>query len=275
MLSCVDDDEPVPSPAGRPVARPAQAIVASVHANHIGARSGVINSSPISGQGRRARERSRGVGQLTAREVPGRSAASRQGNSTGASVKNEHATVNGSTFVVSDALGDILRGAEHGFFHADTRFLSALTITVNGARPVPLSSYSNAAHSALFHATNPALASIPAETLLLVRARDVTDQLCEHLTVTNYGSDAVELCIAFDCAADFADIFEVRGLASIGREARAKADRERSLVRYQSRVGGLLFSTVVRASNQPQMDSGRIDYSFGLASHQSWAAELV
>ena len=109
-------------------------------------------------------------------------------------MKNEHATVNGSTFVVSDAFGDILRGTEHGFFHADTRFLSALTITVNGARPVALSSYSNAAHSAVFHATNPALASIPAETLLLVRARDVTDHLREHLTVTNYGSDCSGDC---------------------------------------------------------------------------------
>jgi glycogen debranching enzyme len=190
-------------------------------------------------------------------------------------VKNEHATVNGSTFVVSDALGDILRGTEHGFFHADTRFLSALTITVNGVRPVALSSYSNGAHAAVFHTTNPALASIPAETLLLVRARDVTDQLCESLTVTNYGADAVELCIAFDCAADFADIFEVRGLASIGRDARAKSDPGHSIVRFQSRVGGLLFSTVVRATNQPRIDSGRIDYSFRLGSHQSWATELV
>ena len=190
-------------------------------------------------------------------------------------MKNEHTTVNGSTFVVSDALGDILRGTENGFFHADTRFLSALTITVNGARPVALSSYSNAAHLAVFHATNPALASIPTETLLLVRTRDVTDHLREHLTVTNYGSDPAELCIVFECAADFADIFEVRGMASIGREARAKPARGRSIVRYQSRVGGLLFSTVIWASNQPQIESGRIGYSVRLGSHQSWAAELV
>ena len=45
----------------------------------------------------------------------------------------------GSTFCISGATGD-LDEPTAGFFSADTRFLSRFVLTVNGARPLLLSS---------------------------------------------------------------------------------------------------------------------------------------
>src|SRR5919198_71264 len=52
---------------------------------------------------------------------------------------DELSVVDGTTFAVSDPLGDMRPGDGHGFFREDTRFLSVLALTINGARPVLLS----------------------------------------------------------------------------------------------------------------------------------------
>jgi hypothetical protein len=43
-----------------------------------------------------------------------------------------------ASFAVSDRSGDITPGSYHGFFAADTRFLSRLTLRIAGKRPEPL-----------------------------------------------------------------------------------------------------------------------------------------
>jgi len=45
----------------------------------------------------------------------------------------------GSTFCICDELGDV-RGGLGGLYAHDTRFLSTLTLTINGERPLLLSS---------------------------------------------------------------------------------------------------------------------------------------
>ena len=49
-----------------------------------------------------------------------------------------HALKDGDTFVIADALGDIL-GASDGMFHNDTRVLSGLRLTLAGQSPSLLS----------------------------------------------------------------------------------------------------------------------------------------
>ena len=50
-----------------------------------------------------------------------------------------HTILEGSTFCICDERGDI-DGDTHGLFADDTRFLSLLRLTVNGAKPLLLSS---------------------------------------------------------------------------------------------------------------------------------------
>jgi hypothetical protein len=58
--------------------------------------------------------------------------------------------LDGSTFVISDARGDIDAAPDkpHGLFHRDTRFLSRWRVTVNGATPDSLSVENEQYHSA-------------------------------------------------------------------------------------------------------------------------------
>ena len=60
----------------------------------------------------------------------------------------------GSTFCVSDELGDISEPTM-GFFADDTRFLSRWVLTINGARPLMLSSRKVEYYSAAFFLRNP------------------------------------------------------------------------------------------------------------------------
>ena len=47
--------------------------------------------------------------------------------------------LDGSTFCICDELGDV-QGGVCGLYAHDTRFLAALTLTINGAPPLLLSS---------------------------------------------------------------------------------------------------------------------------------------
>ena len=60
----------------------------------------------------------------------------------------------GSTFCVSDELGDISEPTM-GLFAHDTRFLSRWILTINGARPLQLSSRKVEYYSAAFFLRNP------------------------------------------------------------------------------------------------------------------------
>ena len=121
------------------------------------------------------------------------------------------------TFCVADPWGDLKGGAD-GLFDHDTRLLSRLVMTVGGVRPSRLSS--GVSQDNVFficHTTNRPLPpmggrSAPAGVLHIERRRFLWDRrLFERVRVVNHGVEDVLLPLAFEFAADFADIFQVRG----------------------------------------------------------------
>lgn len=121
------------------------------------------------------------------------------------------------TFAVADGWGDMKGGAD-GLFHEDTRILSRLVLTVGLARPSRLSS-GVSQDNVYFtcHSTNRPLPpmggrSAPAGVLHIERRRFVWDRrMFERVRMVNHGIEDILLPLALDFAADFADIFEVRG----------------------------------------------------------------
>src|SRR5207248_8594726 len=69
----------------------------------------------------------------------------------------------GSTFCICDERGDI-DGQTHGLFADDTRFLSLLRLTVNGEKPLLLSSGKVDYFSAAFYLRNPIASGPPHDT---------------------------------------------------------------------------------------------------------------
>jgi len=125
-----------------------------------------------------------------------------------------------NTFGVFDEYGDIDSETvkEEGVFHQGTRFLSRLQLKLLGNRPVLLSStvrQDNVILSA--DLTNPGVFRdgallLPHGTLHIRRSQFLWhDVLYMSVEIRNFSLAPIEIGLLIDFAADFADIFEVRG----------------------------------------------------------------
>ncbi|HXV57823.1 MAG TPA: glycogen debranching N-terminal domain-containing protein [Gaiellaceae bacterium] len=115
----------------------------------------------------------------------------------------------GSTFCVSDERGDIVEPTM-GFFAHDTRFLSRWLLTLNGERPLILSSSKVEYYSAAFFLRNPVVAGLAHDEISIARERFVGDAMQEHIVVHNHSRRRLEFDLALELGTDFADIFAVK-----------------------------------------------------------------
>ncbi|HET9724198.1 MAG TPA: amylo-alpha-1,6-glucosidase [Actinomycetota bacterium] len=127
----------------------------------------------------------------------------------------------GDTFLYSDLEGNLDHGGSYGLglYARDTRFLSHFRMTVGGRDPVLLSSSSERGYMSHVDLTNPDLYEgdrivVPQQTLNIRRVRVINGRLFERVRVKNYNAFPVSLEVSFVLGADFADIFEVRGMLS-------------------------------------------------------------
>jgi glycogen debranching enzyme len=134
----------------------------------------------------------------------------------------------GETFLYSDIEGNLDDRVELGLglYHRDTRFLSHYRLRISGRDPILLSSSAERGYVSHIDLTNPDLyeedqAPIPQHTLNVRRMRTIRGRLYERLRFKNYNHEAIDLDVDLTFGADFADIFEVRGLA---RETRGTYD---------------------------------------------------
>jgi glycogen debranching enzyme len=127
----------------------------------------------------------------------------------------------GDTFGVFDHNGDALSGpgSPEGIFHRDTRHLSLLYLTVDGMRPLLLSSTARDDNAVLVcDLTNPEITDaeggrlIAQDLLQIRRTRFLWNaRTFERLALHNYDLRPRQFLLRIEFAADFADIFEVRG----------------------------------------------------------------
>ncbi len=127
----------------------------------------------------------------------------------------------GDTFAVFDRYGDIRpEGAgDEGLFHQGTRFLSKLRIGLGRHRPLILSSTVQEDNLLTADLTNPDLhkdgkLALPRGSLHVYRTKFLWRNRCfERIHVWNFSREPVNVTLLIDFDADFADIFEVRGVA--------------------------------------------------------------
>ncbi len=187
-----------------------------------------------------------------------------------------HALKDGDTFLIADALGDIL-GASDGMFHNDTRVLSQLRLTLAGQSPSLLSA-AISRDNVLFisHMTNRPLPplggrSIPEGVIHLERARFLHgDGLYERIELVNYGGRDAVVPLALRFGADFYDMFEVRGQTrgSRGVLLPPQVGAEQVTFRYRG-LDDILRTTGLSFSVTPvQLSAARADFSVLLAPDQ-------
>ena len=168
-------------------------------------------------------------------------------------------------FLLMDTSGAVPAGnsSGYGLYYQDTRFLSQYEFSFSRTAPVMLLSLAERGYLAEQVLTNPTMESVDGvaltrETIEVRRVRVVRDVLEETLTVTNFNARTVTLDFVYRFAADFADIFEVRGheRAAHGRHHRPRIEQGTIIFSYTG-VDEVRRETRISFSQPPRHLTGR------------------
>jgi glycogen debranching enzyme len=126
----------------------------------------------------------------------------------------------GDTFGLFDALGDVIDPGmtPGGVFHNDTRYLSGMQLLIDGQRPLLLSSAVENDNVVLtVDLSNPDIyqdnaLALGREILHVRRSKFLWDGTCyERIAIHNFDARPQSCWLTLTFAADFADLFEIRG----------------------------------------------------------------
>lgn len=184
----------------------------------------------------------------------------------------------GDTFLVADAMGDIT-GEGDGLFHNDTRLLSEFRVLMDGRSPTFLSS-AVSEDNAFFTAnlTNHPLpplggVSMPEGVIHLERRRFLWgDQVYERLSLVNYSDLDAYVPLQLLYAADFRDMFEVRGQvrSKRGEYVAGQVDEHCVELRYYG-LDAVWRNVAIAFSEPPRhMDTRGALFEVVLAGRQHW-----
>jgi len=184
--------------------------------------------------------------------------------------------IDGLTFAISDALGDI-GGGPDGLVSDDTRHLSRMTVRIDGAPLRPLGAAQLAPSMARFRgfvAPRPGNgddASLEVER----RRRIVAGAMEDELVVRCWAEAPCQVPVSLDVDADFADIFAIRGLTieSVS-PASIQTAVTRDSIRFSDDETGL--STVVRLAPAPDsLDDGVARWMPYLRRGEPWRMHVT
>jgi glycogen debranching enzyme len=181
-------------------------------------------------------------------------------------------------FAVLDSHGDIgsVPDTAEGLFYRDTRFLSRLELRIEGKRPLLLSSAVHEDKAALsVELTNPDLrigeGKLPRDTIFLHRTKFLWRAVCyERISIRNFTSITRRLRIDFLFAADFQDMFEVRGTKRLRRGSFASHVRSGDEVEFRYiGLDKIERSTVLQFKPRPTIiDAQRATIEIELAPYE-------
>jgi glycogen debranching enzyme len=177
----------------------------------------------------------------------------------------------GDSFAMFDEFGDVVEVAHSpaGLFHFDTRFLSRLHFTLEGHRPLILSSTVQPDNLTLdVDLTNPDMFQgdrlvLAKDTFHVARAKFLWQASCHELfTITNYADRRMRVRLALEFAADFADLFEIRGYLRNRRGAVTSEQRGPAEVVFVYRaLDGIPRQTCVRFDATPhELSTSRAEF---------------
>ena len=189
-------------------------------------------------------------------------------------------------FLVANRRGDLpaLPDSEFGFYVDGTRFLRQLELRVHGQRPIVLNAgVSEDALQVGIDLTNPDVALapevvLPGRSLRIARRLTVHgDQLYQLLLVETFNRDPLDLSIGLQFAADFVDVFEVRGHPREHRGELLPPGVDGATVRLAYRgLDKVIRATTLAFSPAPdRLDESGAEYRLTLAPGASVELTLV
>jgi glycogen debranching enzyme len=181
--------------------------------------------------------------------------------------------------MVSDEMGDIPAGNTKGLglYFSDTRFLSAYEFRLNRLEPILLSASVDESYVATFQMVNPVLLldegkrRIPQQSLSIRRSRFIYGGLHERIGVQNCGSEPVDIEFSLRIAADFRDMFDVRGYKrqSLGTMREPEVDAQGITFTYEGEDKLIRRTEVVVNRPATRQSDGSLTWDFHLASKET------
>ena len=171
--------------------------------------------------------------------------------------------IEGTSFCISAASGDIEPTGTQGLFVRDTRVLSRWSLTFDGAAPTAVHVEQGQPHEATYLArlpTSPGLGDTP---LLVVRTRRVGRGMRERITVRNLGADRVDGVLGLALDADFADLFEVKD-GRVGDHGPTTSSLARDAVTLEGPRGAHLPGVQVSADGDPRVHASGLTWHLGI-----------
>jgi len=167
----------------------------------------------------------------------------------------------GEIFILSDQRGDVRRSLPGaGMYFRDTRFLSEYWLLLNGAEPELLDSSADLVTDGIFVFSNPVFRTedghdVAPHTITLQRCRSIGQALRDTFLVQNFNAFPVTLELTLVFAADFLDIFEVRGWPrERPRGLQQLPQQDGSMVHLSYRApDGLVLETEIAFSQPPDI----------------------
>jgi glycogen debranching enzyme len=186
--------------------------------------------------------------------------------------------LDGSTYCVCDERGD-LAGGKLGFYSDDTRFLKRFVLTIDGARPRLLTGGTTEHYAAEFFFTNPGRNGLRPNDLSIRRERFVGRAMQDRVAIENHSRGGVSFEVGLELAADFADLFAIKGEEEAYAEARpVPPDRE---ARLDDAGTSLVFAdegfplrTEVLLSQPAELVDGVLVFRVELEPQASWELEV-
>jgi len=182
--------------------------------------------------------------------------------------------LDGNTFVVSDASGDIdaSRTDPTGLFSYDTRYLSKWVLTIDGQRLNSLSTDDlNYFEARFFLVRGTGTVYVDAK-LSVIRQRAVGDGFHEELTLLNHDDQAVDLTVRFDAASDFADLFEVKD--ALEKKGTYSTSVERGELELGYERDTFARATRISSSVPAQVDGEGMTFKLRIEPHGEWTTDL-
>jgi glycogen debranching enzyme len=182
--------------------------------------------------------------------------------------------LDGSTFVVSDRLGDMHEGEgrDHGFFSQDTRFLSHWVLRVSD-QPLQLLGLDQREHFAAQFFLTPRVGPEAEAPCSVMRRRLIDHVWMEEIYVINHRHESTRVEVTLELDTDFADLFEVKDADIKARTITCSGDDCSLTLSYERQ--GFRRSVTIASSAPALVTRNRFTYSPMLAPGERWTTAFT
>jgi glycogen debranching enzyme len=182
--------------------------------------------------------------------------------------------LDGNTFVVSDASGDIEASPTDptGLFSFDTRYLSKWILTIDGERLNPLSIDDLQYFETRFFLV-PGTGTVYVDAKLsVIRQRAVGQGFHEELTILNHDDKPVDLKVRMEAGCDFADLFEVKDALKKRGSYYQRVEDEHLVLGYVRET--YVRETWVEATSKAEITKSALAFAVHIDPHSEWTTDL-